>query len=662
MLLRRLFVLLAAGLLPVIASAGTVTPGSVSVAPVPDGGLRMLGKPLTGEYPPLLSCYRSFKKQPDMGRIFHDELGVKGRCFAAGNVLNGLGQGYCDYPPIWVGEGKYEFEHLDEQMIEMEMTNPDGGLICMIDLDTPVWLTRKLRMDSFTHISIACSNPRWREMTMRYMKDLIAYAEEHYGDRIDAYMLCGGSTYEWLDHLHGYTTADKDRAWADWQKKHGVQYEASAPSLTALHTAAFENRLYDPATEQEKADYWRFNGEVVGDALMAFAREARAMLPKNKQIGAFFGYIWSINNGHMDSERVLTCPDIDFFAAPASYGNREIGKGTGSGAFFHTAMLHGKRLMHEIDCRPHDLVERAKRRHQEVRDRHQWFSQEEDIVGNVREACFALVNHADYWWFDQWGAYYDDPKVREWIARMEPIQQRFKDDMSPSVAEILLVSDTRSMFYLKDGDPWVGPLVERLRNRVNRFGAPFDCCLFSDLEKLDLSQYKIIMLPHLFVIDDARARLLREKVCTPGRTVLFTYAPGAIDGKTLDTKRVEAWTGVPYATGKGDETETGIITTAMPGGWTAVYAWNPVCFTETTTRKVCEAAGVHFYVDDLWPVFANERLLTIHCKEGGERTVRLPRKVSQVVDLFTGEVVAKKAKSFKVNFASPDIRLYELIP
>ena len=170
------------------------------------------------------------------------------------------------------------------------------------------------------------------------------------------------------------------------------------------------------------------------------------------------------------------------------------------------------------------------------------------------------------------------------------------------------------------------------------------------------------MLPHLFVIDEARAKFLREKVCTPGRTVLFSYAPGIIDGKTLDTKRVEAWAGVPYATGMGDETETGIITTPMPGGWTAVYAWNPVCFTEATTRKVCEAAGVHFYVEDLWPVFANERLLTIHCKEGGERTVQLPRKVSQVVDLFTGEVVAKKAKSFKVNFASPDTRLYELIP
>ena len=670
--MRKAIIVLTALLIPVFLWAGTPdktrsdNPETVSVTPGTDGGLRMLGAPATGKYPPLLGCYRSFKKQPDMGRIFHDELGVKDRCFAAGNVLNGLGQGYCDYPAIWVGEGKYEFEHLDEQMIEMDMTNPDGGLVCMVDLNTPVWLTRKLRMDSFTHISIACSSKRWREMTMRYLKDFLTYAEEHYGDKIVAYMLCGGSTYEWLDWLHGLTTVDKDKAWAEWQKKHGVSYEASAPSLTALHTASFENRLYDPATEMDKVDFWRFNGEVVADALLSFAHEARAMLPENKQIGAFFGYFFgymnqSVNMGHMDYERVYASPDFDFFASPAAYSNREVGKGTGQQAMFQTAMLNGKRFLHEIDCRPHDLAERAKRRHQEIRDRHHWFTAEEDIAGSIREACYALVNHMSYWWFDQWGGYYDDPKLRERIAQMESIQQRFVNDCSPSVAEVLLVGDNESLYYFRDGDSYNGPLVSNLRDKLSMTGTPYDCCSFSDLARLDLSQYKVILLPHLFLIDEARAGFLREKVCTPGRTVLFSYAPGIIDGKTLDPARVQAWAGVPFGTRRETEKEDGIVTTAMPGGWTSVYACSPRCFTPASLRTVCEAAGVHFYVKDLWPVFANERLLTVHCKEGGERTVELPKKVSRVIDLFTGEVVAKKAKSFKVNFASPDTRLYEIV-
>jgi hypothetical protein len=47
--------------------------------------------------------------------------------------------------------------------------------------------------------------------------------------------------------------------------------------------------------------------------------------------------------------------------------------------------------------------------------------------------------------------------------------------------------------------------------------------------------------------------------------------------------------------------------------------------------------------------------------EGGTRTVSLPRKAAKVVDLFSGEVVAKRAKSFKVTFASPDTKLFEII-
>ena len=97
-------------------------------------------------------------------------------------------------------------------------------------------------------------------------------------------------------------------------------------------------------------------------------------------------------------------------------------------------------------------------------------------------------------------------------------------------------------------------------------------------------------------------------------------------------------------------------------GWKAVYTYCADAFTAETLRDICSRAGVHYYVDPMYPVFANERLLSIHCKEGGEQTVYLPRKVSRVVDLFTGEVVGKRTKAFKVSFSSPDTRLFEIIP
>ncbi|MBR6932061.1 MAG: hypothetical protein IKH49_02035, partial [Bacteroidales bacterium] len=63
--------------------------------------------------PPALGCYRSFTREPETAKIFAQELGVKTRCFFAANTINSRSEYYCQYPPIWVGEGKYEFEHFD---------------------------------------------------------------------------------------------------------------------------------------------------------------------------------------------------------------------------------------------------------------------------------------------------------------------------------------------------------------------------------------------------------------------------------------------------------------------------------------------------------------------------------------------------------------------
>ena len=47
-------------------------------------------------------------------------------------------------------------------------------------------------------------------------------------------------------------------------------------------------------------------------------------------------------------------------------------------------------------------------------------------------------------------------------------------------------------------------------------------------------------------------------------------------------------------------------------------------------------------------------------KAGREKTIRLPRKVSRVTDVLTGEVVARDADSFTTSFATPDTRLFAL--
>ena len=132
--------------------------------------------------------------------------------------------------------------------------------------------------------------------------------------------------------------------------------------------------------------------------------------------------------------------------------------------------------------------------------------------------------------------------------------------------------------------------------------------------------------------------------------MLWCYAPGVTDGVSLDPGRVEKWAGVPFKT-------PGVSVTAMDG-WRSVYAYDYKLFTPEALKDIASGAGVHLYVDGEASVFANERFLAIHAKEGGEKTVKLLGKAAKVVDLLAGTTVSEDAECFTVRFDTPDTRLF----
>ena len=598
-------------------------------------------------------CYRSFQKEFEMTRLFADELGISNRCFFASNSVNSLGEYYCEYPPIWVRPGGYEWEHLDAQIDDLIRCSPKARLICMIDLNTPYWSMRKYGMDSYEAVSHFGFNEKWLKETAEWMEAFLSHTEGKYSDRIFAYILSGGSTSEWYDsnRSRGYSSSQKDQAWRKWCKDHQLRYGDGTPTLERINAASFEGVVYDPQKDAEVIDYWKFTSESTVNAILRFALRARKVLPADKQIGVFFGYYFirglkEVSFGHSAYEKVFASPDIDFVIAPGSYTNREIGEGTGSQMVFGTAMLHGKRLLHEIDFRPHGYSVRP--------GNVVWNSTEDDVAGNIREACFSIINHCNLWWFDMWGHFYDEQPVRDAIAQTHRIFERFKDDNSASVSEVLYLADPESNYYFNDSQPTVSGLCNGFRKKMGTLGFPIDAYSFSDVARLDLSQYKVVCIPSMVTITPQKEKMLREYLCKDGRTLVWCYAPGITDGVSLDVARVEKWAGVPYKT-EG-------ISTAEMDGWKAVYAWRPDDFTVEAIKDICLKAGVHQYVDGNIPVFANERLLCIHCKEGGVKTVTLPKKAGRVVELMSGKEVARRTRSFKYDFRSPQTALFEILP
>ncbi len=615
-----------------------VVAASVSSAAEPVGFRKQCAKTLW-------VTYRSFNKELQRTGQF-GAMGITNRCFFAANTINHGGSPYCQYPLIWKGRKNYDWSALDAQVQDLLNVSSNATFRCMIDLNTPYWATHGIWLDSFTDITYAACDRKWRDMTREWMLDFIAYAEKRWGDRIGAYILSGGGTSEWYEYDRGRTSANKDRVWVNWCKAKKLNYGEFVPARPLLAKAAFENLVYDPATEAEKIEYWKFHNSLPADCILDFAAAARPAIPKTKEIGVFFGYFLVSDTkhtsfGHLDYPRVLASPNIDFYIAPGSYSARAIGEGTGSQLVHGTALRYGKRFLHEIDFGPHD---------QNRWGRGIWKTLEDDLAGNTREAAFAMAANANYWWFDMWGGFYRNPVVRERIAALKKVQDKLKP--VPSTAEILLVADPESIYYLNERNPMERAFGQHLRNNLSKVGAPHDVYSFDDLAVLDLNRYKFICLNSALLITPGRAKFLREKVCTNGRTVLWTYAPGIVDGKTLDANRVKDWAGVPFKT-----SGVNVTTNAT---WRSVYAYDYKLYTTETLVRLIREAGVHRYVDFCTPVFANENFVAVHVARGGEHEVRLPRKVKSVTDLLTGKVLATDTDRFTCTFATPDTKLFGL--
>ena len=123
-------------------------------------------------------AYRSFWPETAAMKQFAD-AGINIYAVMPSNTFNTLGEPYCKFPPFWVWDETYLWNIVDEQFDLVLKQNPDARFICMIDLNSPLWLVRRLSRkygmggDSFQEISNSLCIKEWCELTE---KMVAAYA------------------------------------------------------------------------------------------------------------------------------------------------------------------------------------------------------------------------------------------------------------------------------------------------------------------------------------------------------------------------------------------------------------------------------------------------------------------------------------------------------
>ena len=603
-------------------------------------------------------AYRSFLPEFEAMKRFA-AAGIRTICFFPGNTTNSLGQPYAQYPSIWNWFDRYEFGSLDQQIADLKKAVPNANFICMIDLNSPEWLSRQLSLahesgDSFTHLTEALANPRWKEATLHYLRAFLEYAEAHYADSIQAYVLACGHTDEWFDHNGELCGLHKQRACSDWRAAHGLA-PAEPPSALKMNTPDYDGLLFDPVVSSGVIEYRRFCSELVGNTICEFAAEARKLIRPEAEIGVFYGYVvtrlGAAESGHLAYEQVLKSPDIDFMIAPGSYGDRAMGGGGGWLGCSGSEKLAGKIHMHECDQRTH-THNRDLTPYVSLHVPH-WENTEEDVAGIKREFSLALLKRSSLWWFDMWGGFYQEPVLFENFRRMKEIYDSRINLPSRNVEEVAMIVDPEALAYFDQRSPRQRDFQPDIRKKLNRLGAPFETWCLRDIPSIpNLDKIKFFLFTTPWEITPEKAELLNRYVLNGNRTVLWFYAPGISDGTSFDESRIRRWTGAdPHVSG---------LSVQRMSGWTSAFLRNPAELTPAMLKSLAKSAGVHLYSDAEIPVYADDRFLALHSKEGGEMTIRLPRRVTKITELFSGKLAAENVSEFQWNFRAPDTVLFEM--
>lgn len=601
--------------------------------------------------------YRSFLPEFDAMRRFSEKAGVNVVTLFPANTHNSLGTPYCAYPPNWTWWGMIDAQAIDRQFDDILAVNPKAKFICLVDLNTPYWMYRRLGLqgfDSFCGLSNALCSDKWRTETETYLRLFLEHVEARYADRMLGYVLACGMTTEWMDFSNWYASPDKTEKWQAWRKRRGLA-PAPVPSLDRVQHAAFDDFIRDPTKERDVLDYVAFSNETVAEGILRFASKARETIPPARKLGVFFGYVLQLwggaltSFGHLDYERVFASPDLDFFISPGNYEDRRMGCGTGFMGVHGTCRRFGKTWVHEID----HWMTGAKSPHVSITpgaDK-MWTTEAEIVAGLRRETGYAIVTGESLWCFDMWGGFYTTEKQMQTIARAREIWKRERSTVQ-YVPETALIVDPQSLLQINDKHRYAHLPYLRLRSDLNRTGAPFEAYSFDDLGNVDLSSVRLFVFPATYLLTPERRQTLERTVLKPGKTALFLYAPGISDGKTLDVTRVRELTGTPYGTPGVNVTER--------DGCRIVYVADYAAVDRKLSREIQERAGVHFYAEAGMPVTTDGRLLSVHVADGGRRTIRLPFQASRVTELWTDRVVAEDVRDFDYVFSAPETALFRL--
>ncbi len=450
--------------------------------------------------------------------------------------------------------------------------------------------------------------------------------------------------------------------------------------------------LRDPTLDRGALDYYRFRHEIVDDAVLFFAGEAKKAMKGRKLVGVYYGYLyvhcqsWLLNKAALGLNSVIKSPDLDMIFTPSSYGAHRTFDGTSEFQVpVDSIILNDKVVFQEIDHSTHIAPSKLKNGMTPPGADSKLKNDFETRMTLRREFVLTRAKRVGMWWFDFFGGYYYSDALMKEVAGMVRIKDRLREIPMHSVSQVAVFGDAPSMYFASVDSTFGSSLLGAGGPAaLRRIGAPFDSFSLDDLENPDLplDQYKLVIFLNAFAVSAAKRAFIEMRVKKQGRSILWLYAPGYIQRDGFSTESMRSLTGINLALHDGADSQVRLVKADILSNLSSdiefgfekevtplfqvddpdatvlgryvsdgAAAFGYKKFGDHTAyycavgnvphalyREIARAAGVHIYYEGNDPIYVNSRLIGIHIQSDPTSALTLPEKANTVLEeLFDGQ-------------------------
>ena len=506
------------------------------------------------------------------------------------------------------------------------------------------------------------SSKQWKHDAGEALIRLIKRIENgKYGDRIIGYHIAygvSGETCVWgrfaSPHKGDYGIGHKREflKWAEnkyggedklckaWHLKDIKNFNLPSPEQREGKTAAFDKFVRKTDEDKICIDYDLFSSKVNADAIEYFGKLVKENT-QNKLVGIFYGYFLHIDNaaytGHLEIERLLNSPYVDFFAAPKPYF-RCI-NGEPGGEMCPSLSINRKKVwFDETDIRTF-LAKDAP---------DYWASRtpEDTITILWRELSKNLAHGSGFWWMDLGVGWYESDILMNEIRRLVNIKDNLIEKPKKNIGDILILVDEDSCNYIRVNHDFRCGFMENFISECNLTGAIAEVYRLKDLKELDLSRYKLIVFAYTFKIDNEIREIIKKNV-TKDVNMMFNWASGLYKENSCSFDNCKELTGFDLSVSEKDN-GYGFPNLSVRGAKPVVTDKKnaaPVVFEMKRTdggknyinlmpylnsehiRAIAEKSGCHMYTDACnVTVYGDNRFIAFFPKDSYEGSIHFKER------------------------------------